>query len=132
MPKKRTKYGNRKFEADGFKWDSQREYERWRVLCHMAANGEIKDLKRQIEFVLIPSLYEDVIIQLKTKTKAKRITVQRPISYVADFSYIDAEGNYIVEDVKISPKCLPKEYVLKKKLLRYFHGIEIKEYYGKN
>lgn len=131
MSEKRSKYGNRKFVADGYKWDSEREYVRWLELCVMQDKGLISDLKRQVVFELIPAIYQDVVVQLKTKTKTKRTTVQRPITFIIDFTYNDSDGNLIVEDVKIAPHMLPKEYVLKKKMLRFFHGIELKEYYGK-
>lgn len=131
MVKKRSKYGNRKFIADGYKWDSEREYVRWKELCLMQDNGLVSELNRQVVFELIPAICEDVLVVMKTKTKTKRKTVQRPINFIVDFTYMDSDGNFVAEDVKIAPHMLPKEYVLKKKMLRFFHGIELKEYYGK-
>lgn len=128
---KRTKYGNSKIEVDGEKYDSKRERVRHLELLQRQANGEITDLKRQVKFELIPAIKKENIIQLKTKVKTKIVTIQQPITYTCDFTYYE-RGEYVVEDVKISKHMLPKEYILKKKMMRYFYAIEIKEYYGKS
>lgn len=60
---------------------------------------------------------------MKTKTKIKKKLVQRSTTYVADFVYLQ-DGKTIVEDTK---GFRTKEYELKKKMMRAFLGIEIKE-----
>ena len=50
----------------------------------------------------------------------------REVTYRADFSYIE-KGVYVVEDVKGGEATKTPVYKLKKALMRYFHGIEIKE-----
>jgi hypothetical protein len=50
---KRTKYGNRKCEWQGEKFDSKRELERHLVLLDMQKRGEIFDLIRQPEIRLM-------------------------------------------------------------------------------
>ena len=76
-----------------------------------------------VPFELIPAIYKDEIVQLKTKVKIKKKCVQRATTYVADFVYLQ-DGKTIVEDTK---GFRTKEYELKKKMMRAFLGIEIKE-----
>ena len=128
---KGKKYNNKTFEAEGYKWDSQKEFQRWLVLKDAKAQGLITDLQRQVKFELIPAVREDYVVHLKTKDKIKTRTLQRAICYTCDFAYYK-DGEYIVSDVKASPKMLPKEYVLKKKILFALKGILIKEVYNAN
>lgn len=85
--------------------------------------GIISDLRLQVPFELIPAIYEDEIVQLKTKTKVKKRCIQRATTYIADFVYTQ-DNKTIVEDVK---GFRTKEYELKKKMMRALLGIEIKE-----
>lgn len=73
---KRSKYKNCRVVADGKKFDSKAEYNRYLVLKEMLRNGEISGLECQKSFVLF----------------GKR-------KYIADFYYI-REGKKVVEDVK--------------------------------
>lgn len=86
-------------------------------------HGIISDLRLQVSYELIPAIYEDVVVQLKTKTKTKKKLVQRATTYVADFVYVQ-DGKTIVEDTK---GFRTKEYELKKKMMRAFLNIEIHE-----
>lgn len=117
------KYHNKKVEYDGKVFDSMKEKRRYCQLQLLEKCGSISDLRLQVPFVLIPAIYEDEIIQLKTKTKVKQKCVQRATTYVADFVYVQ-DGKTIVEDTK---GFRTKEYELKKKMMRAFLGIEIKE-----
>ena len=128
---KGKKYNNKTFEADGYKWDSKKEYQRWLVLKDAEAKGLITDLQRQVKFELIPAVREEYVEHLKTKDKIKTRTLQLAICYTCDFTYYK-DGKYIVSDVKASPKMLPKEYVLKKKILFALKGILINEVYNAN
>ena len=128
MKQQRPKYGNRKVEYNGITFDSARERDRYIYLLSAQERGYITDLQRQPKYQLLPAIYEEVEVQLKTKTKRKRVCVQRPVDYIADFSYMK-NGNNVVEDVKISPKLLPKEFILKAKMFRYFYGFEIRKVY---
>ena len=94
------------------------------MLKLLQQGGIISDLRLQVPFELIPAIYEDEVVQLKTKTKIKKRCVQRATNYIADFVYVK-NGRTIVEDVKGSSKVLTKEFELKRKLMRYVHGIEI-------
>ena len=128
---KKSKYNNKKIVNEFGTWDSKKEFQRWLVLKEAEAQGLITDLQRQVKFELIPAVREDYLVHLKTKDKVKTRTLQLAICYTCDFAYYK-DGEYIVSDVKASPKMLPKEYVLKKKILFALKGIRIKEVYKAN
>lgn len=108
-----VKYRNEKTEVDGILFDSKKEAKRYWDLKILERAGKIKDLQRQQWFVLIPS------IRLSTGT------AQRPTQYQADFVYFDLDKQItIVEDAKGHRT---KEYILKKKLMKFIHNIEIVE-----
>ena len=124
MERMRRKYGNKKAKASGKVFDSRRERSRYYTLQVLEKAGEISDLRMQVPFEIIPAVYETVEVQLKTKTKQVQKLVQRAAHYVADFVYKDKDGNMVVEDSK---GFRTKEYLLKKKMMRAFLGITIKE-----
>ena len=121
---RRSKYGNKKAKANGRVFDSRTERSRYYTLQILEKAGEISDLRMQVPFEIIPAVYETVEVQLKTKTKQVQKLVQRAAHYVADFVYKDKDGNMVVEDSK---GFRTKEYLLKKKMMRAFLGITIKE-----
>ncbi len=110
-----SKYKSKKVVYDGMTFDSKKEMNRYIELRILENAGYIKELKRQVKIELVPTF------RLNGKT-------YRSISYYADFMYYDAEEDKtVVEDVKSRiTKQLPV-YKIKKKLLAYFKGIEIKE-----
>ena len=120
----RSKYGSIKAKHNGMVFDSRRERNRYIILSALQRAGEISDLRTQVSFELIPAVYETVEKQLKTKVKMVERCVQKATHYIADFVYKDKEGNMVVEDSK---GVKTKEYILKKKMMRAFLGIEIKE-----
>lgn len=128
---KGKKYNNTKVEYDGIKFDSKKEMQRYLALKDAQEKGLISDLKLQVRFELIPAVKEEYVEHLKTKDRIKTRTLQLPITYTCDFLYIK-DGETIVEDVKASPKMLPKEYTLKKKMMFALKGIKIKEVYKSN
>ena len=124
----RRKYGNSKTVFKGEEYDSKRERDRHIYLLNAERDGIISELRRQVTFHLLPAQYETVEKQLKTKTKEVSVCLERAVDYKADFTYMK-DGNLVVEDCKISKTLMPKEYVLKRKMMLYFHGIKIKEVY---
>lgn len=108
---KMNKYGNNKVVLDGMTFDSQKEARRWTQLKMFERIGEITGLRRQVAFDLIPS-------------QRGAIRSERPVKYVADFVYFDKSGSMIVEDVK---GLKTREYIIKRKLMKYINGIEIVE-----
>ena len=110
----RSKFGNRKVTVGGETFDSMREYNRWCSLKLLQRAGKISELKRQVKFVLIPA-QRDQVGKL----------VEREVSYVADFVYVDMDrGVKVVEDAK---GYRTEVYKIKKKLMLWVHGIRIKE-----
>lgn len=106
-----TKYGNVKTTIDGITFDSKHEATRYCELKYMERAGLIKDLKRQVKYELIPATYE-----------GKKL-IARSISYIADFVYTE-NGKTVVEDAK---GCRTEVYKIKKKIMRWKYGVEIKE-----
>lgn len=122
------KYHNTKVEAGGMTFDSRREHRRYLRLLDAQRKGIISELRTQPEWILIPPQHEERVLHLKTKSKIVLRLAERAVTYKADFSYIK-DGKLVVEDVKISPKLLPKEFVLKRKMMLYFHGIKVRQVY---
>ena len=110
---RRTKYGNRKVELDGIKFDSEREAKRYKELTLLERAGEIGGLQLQVPFEIIPGVVDE---------RTGRV-LQKPTHYIADFTYYE-HGNYIVEDAK---GYRTEVYRLKRKLMLWRHGIRIKE-----
>lgn len=119
------KYHSKKVHIDNETFDSKKEYKRYLELKEKQRKGEIRELKRQVKFELIPTQYEIIGIYTKGQKKGlpKRKVVQRPVAYIADFTYIENE-EYIVEDSK---GYRTTDYILKKKMMYYFKKIKIRE-----
>lgn len=111
-----NKYHNKPTEIDGIKFQSKKEARRYAELKLLQKAGEISDLELQKPFILQPGFVHE----------GKKI---QPIKYVADFVYTDIKARRInvVEDVKSPATRKDKVYQLKKKMMLYVHGIEIKE-----
>ena len=101
------KYHNTKTVADGIKFDSKLEAERYAQLKILERAGIIRELELQPSFELLPSF--------KKNGKTWRKTV-----YKADFRYILAENDKtIIEDVKGSTAVITDVFRLKQKLFEY-------------
>lgn len=98
------KYKNEKMIADGRLFHSKREAARWSELKLLEHGGKISDLKHQVRFDL-------------------HVKGTLVCAYIADFTYTQ-NGVNVVEDSK-GPKT--KEYVIKRKLMKAVHGIEVHE-----
>lgn len=107
-----SKYRNCKITVDGETFDSQREYNRWRELLLLQRAGEISGLRRQESFQLIPS------------QKVDGKVAEKACHYIADFVYIDKDGEEVVEDTK---GYRTKDYIIKRKLMLWVFGIQIRE-----
>lgn len=116
-PKKRNKYGAKRVGEHA----SQKEHDRANQLKLWQRAGIISDLREQVPYVLIPAQYGTC----GTDLKGKPVCIERACRYVADFVYTDNRtGQTIVEDTK---GVRTKEYIIKRKLMLYLHGIRIKE-----
>lgn len=121
-----SKYHSKKITYDGMIFDSKKEMLRYRELKAMQAAGEIQGLQLQVKYVLIPAQYEMTGEYYKKgakKGKPKMKLVERECAYYADFVYSE-KGCVIVEDTK---GMRTKDYILKRKLMLYMHGIRIRE-----
>lgn len=161
-------------EQHGIDWsevevyDSTKEYKRWLELQTLEKNCEITNLRRQVEYEIIPAAYETRLVKTKkvkiwpvfeaerngvyfsTKKEAvaycknnglptrdissiikyepvyKTLCVEKNAVYTADFVYYE-NGQLVVEDVKSDITRKEADYVLRRKLMLYRHGIKIKE-----
>lgn len=118
-----NKYRNHKAEADGITFDSIKERDRYLELKLMEKAGEITDLELQKEYILIPKQYSPSTLTKQGKEKRGRL-LERECKYRADFVYKDISGNEIVEDTK---GMRTPDYLIKRKLMLFVHGIKITE-----
>lgn len=120
---KPSKYKNKKIEIDGITYDSKKEAKRHQELIFLERTGEINDLRRQVKFVLIPSQREPDTIGSRGGIHKGKV-IEKECSYIADFVYKTVDGITVVEDTK---GFRTTEYIVKRKLMLYIHGIRIKE-----
>ena len=114
---RKAKYGNKKVEIDGTKFDSKKEAKRYQDLLLMQRAGEISELELQPKFELVKG------VKFSGDAKAKPA-----VRYFADFAYTDIKtGQRIVEDVKSPATKKNPAYRMKKHMMLAIHGVEIKE-----
>ena len=101
---KRNKYGNRRVEVDGIRFDSQKEARYYEELMLRYQAGDLKLVLLQVPFIL-----------------------PGPVKYYADFLTIDNDGRFEVIDVKSEATRKNRVYINKKKQMKAVWGIEIKE-----
>lgn len=85
---------------------SKREAKRAADLKLLEKAGHIKELREQVTYELVPKCGKE-----------------RAVKYIADFVY-QQDGKVVVEDVK--GRRTPV-YIIKRKLMLWRHGIEVKE-----
>lgn len=101
-----SKYKSRKTRVNGLTFDSKREANRYSELLLSERGGAINGLKTQVPFELIP-----------------KQDGERAVKYIADFVY-EQDGRTVVEDCK---GFKTKDYIIKRKLMLWRHGIKVKE-----
>lgn len=114
------KYRNKKITYDGITFDSRLEMNRYCELKLLERAKKITGLELQKEYILIPPQYEKSAEGKKTRGRC----IERAVKYIADFAYTDEYGQTIVEDTK---GVKTKDYIIKRKLMLYVHGIRIRE-----
>ena len=117
-----NKYHSKKTTVNGIEFDSRKESRRYQDLLLLERAGVITDLQRQVEFVLIPTQREADIIGVRGGVKKGKV-IELAVKYVADFVYKE-NNKTVVEDTK---GFKTKDYIIKRKLMLYVHGIRIKE-----
>lgn len=122
------KYGNKKCQYNGIVFDSKHERDRYCDLMLLQQAGKIYDLQLQVPFELIPTQYEksdEIYTKGPKKGQPKPGKVlEKACTYIADFTYYDSDGDYVVEDAK---GLKTKEYRIKKKLMLWKYHIRIVE-----
>lgn len=94
-------------------FDSETEFNYYKVLLKMQENGEIKGLNRQVIHSLIPS-FKDSCLN----------TVQK-MTYSSDFEYVDVATNRtVIVDCKGSAFCIDEKFKCKWKMLKYLQKDE--------
>ena len=121
-----SKYHAKKVTINGKTFDSKKEARRYQELALLEKAGQIENLQCQVKFNLLPS-YVETYPRFSEKT-GKRLkdgerTLEKECNYIADFVYYE-NGKKIVEDTK---GVRTSEYVIKRKLMLWVHGIRIKE-----
>lgn len=106
-----SKYRNKKVHWNDNTYDSKKEARRHAELLLLQKEGWITDLETQVKFDLLPSQRVDGKV------------VERPVAYVADFVY-KQDGKTVVEDTK---GFRTRDYIMKRKMMLFFHGIQITE-----
>jgi hypothetical protein len=121
----RNKYQAIKTQVNGIEFDSRKEARRYQELLLLQRAGVIRDLKMQVKYVLIPAQYETYERYGKKGQRLKdgQRTLEKECSYIADFVY-EENGIEVVEDTK---GIKTKDYIIKRKLMLYVHGIRVKE-----
>lgn len=120
---KRAKYRNSKVTIGDDTYDSMKEYRRYLDLLALEKTGEIKELQRQVKYILIPAQREPDTIGKRGGIHKGRL-LEKEVAYFADFVYTDSSGETIVEDTK---GIRTKDYIIKRKMMLYFHKIRIHE-----
>lgn len=124
---RRRKYGNKETVVDGKKFDSKKEAYCYLALKERQLRGEIANLRLQVPFELVPAVTEERVVHLKRKPDRTEVhTVQQPVRYIADFVY-EENGAEVVADAKSEATRMSDKYIIKKKMMRAFLGIKIKE-----
>lgn len=132
----KTKLNNKTVVIDGITFPSKKEGNRYCELKLLQRAGKISDLEWQKKYNLLPAHYETVetnecykIGQKKGQPKTKQVCVEKAVDYFADFVYTE-NGQTIVEDVKgfrDPSSATYAKFVLKRKMMLFFHGIKIRE-----
>ena len=83
-----SKYHAKKvLSMDGIEFDSKLEAKRWDYLRGLQEEGKIFNLRRQVEYELVPKQERLIIKQLKRKEKVEVRLGEHPVTYIADFVY---------------------------------------------
>jgi len=117
-----SKYRAKKMVIDGMTFDSKKEGLRFLQLKELDRQGKIKNLRMQVEYELIPLQKEPDTVGPRGGVIRGRV-YEHKVTYIADFVY-EENGKTVVEDVK---GMRTREYIIKRKLMLWRHGIKIRE-----
>lgn len=114
MKENKSKYGNKKVEIQGVKFDSEMEYKHYLYLQEQVKKGIVSEFHMQKRYVIFDGY---------TKIDGKGGVKVKPIEYIADFEVHYADGRVEVVDVKGFETT---DFKLKKKLFEYRYPFELK------
>ena len=139
------KYHNYTAVVNGERFDSRKEARRYAELLLLQKAGKISDLRRQVEYELIPAQHEDVLIgyyqrgEKAGQPRYKSVCIEKAARYIADFVYMEktttqtlvngeiVEINGWREVVEDTKGVRTPDYILKRKLMLYLKQIKIRE-----
>lgn len=110
--KKQSKWKNVRCEADGKKFDSKHEKDRYMQLKMLQNAGEISNLR-------VKPRYELIVNKVKICERG----------FYPDFSY-EQDGKTVIEDTK-SKATVTDVYKMKRQLLKALYGLEIVEVFNR-
>lgn len=110
--KTKAKFKNVKTRVDNITFDSNKEARVYQDLKLLLQAGEVQKLELQRRFTLVPAQYEE------------KKCVEKSVVYVADFVVTKRDGTVEVIDCKGAKT---KDYIIKRKMMRWVLGIRIKE-----
>lgn len=135
-PLARNKYGAKRCEIDGYRFDSLAEGRRYEELRLLLLGGQIRSLVVHPRFALYAPVFgsdyqapdaDEAPLNLKLceGEYGPRCWARRIGYYTADFAYEQApKWQAVIEDVK---GVRTRDYILRKKLIAATYGIEITE-----
>ena len=100
---RRKKYGNKRINTKDGWFDSKGEMRRWEFLKRAEEAGEITELERQIEFSF-------------------DMGDRHICSYIADYTYINKDKLFVVEDFK---GVITDVFKLKAKMVKIWYGLDV-------
>jgi hypothetical protein len=103
-------------DADGTVFDSRGEMRRWYELRLLERTGQISMLERQVQFPIVINRKQLALRSTRFHKKG------RPVVYIADFVYIDKNGEKIIEEFKGVWNDAAR---LKVALVEQLYGIEV-------
>lgn len=106
-----SKYGAKRVEFNGEVFDSKFELTYWLYLQELVKQNKIKNLQRQVKYILLPRQTDD-----KGKFKF------HPVIYKSDFEYDDCEQTHHTVDTK---GFRTADFRIKQKLFYYRTNREI-------
>lgn len=119
MRKRRLKYGNKRVEYDGIKFDSKVEMERYKVLKRFEEAGLIEGLVCHPRFPFEMDDGRRVVIRSEHRNTLAR--------YTADFEYYKLPGRVrVVEDVKNPYTAKEGGFKLRRAVFEMIYGLELR------
>lgn len=125
---RRNKYKNHIVKVGDESFSSKKEFKRYQELLILEDAGVIRNLKRQVRYVLIPAQREPETVSQRGRQIPGKV-IERECVYVSDFTY-EQDGEIVVEDVKgykATDSGAYRVFSIKRKLMLERFGIRIRE-----